>query len=146
MAVVLRNNHGQFTINNAGWVTLLRLAWDYGWRPAGTSAPEHWIAPDDAAKAWSWNNADYVTGRGQRVSANDARLLAEALEAIIDDLPNHDPDATSGIRVYEAPGFPTVLYIAEDRQMTAFERLGGRNKQGFAEFLAFCRGGSFTIW
>lgn len=165
MGVLLRGEHGEFALNNRGWAMLLRLAWDYGWRPRGTLPPEHWaegVQPAgiprsrEAAVAASarppgatrpWNPADYVSCRGQRVKAEDASGLAEALGAVLDDLPNHDPLAGEAVRRVRASGFPPVLYFeGEQRQVNTFEQFGGPNKSGLVAFVEFCRGGSFVIW
>lgn len=146
MGVLLRGEQGDFAVNNKGWAMLLRLAWDYGWRPGGTGAPAHWTDADSGERTRAWNPADYVTGRGQRVAARDAALLAETLASILDDLPNHDPlDDPSVLRI-SCPGFPSTLFVSASRPINAFELFGGTNKAGFQSFLAFCRGGGFSIW
>lgn len=146
MGILLRGEHGDFALNNQGWVSLLRLAWDYGWRPRGTLPPEHWQTPRLRERAREWPAADYVTGRGQRVTAVDAQLLADALGAILDDLPNDDPIESDSLIRVRAPGFPQVSYVSEARTIHTFEQFGGENRQGFTEFLRFCRSGGFSIW
>jgi len=139
MGVLLRGEAGEFVLNNRGWATLLRLAWDYGWRPKGTVRPDLWSDRP-------WNPADYVTCRGQRVRREDAAALAEALETILDDLPNHDPLAGEPVERVEAPGLPPVRYSSTDRLINTFELLGGENKPHLERFITFCRRGSFAIW
>lgn len=151
MGVLLRGPQGDFILNNHGWALLLRLAWDYGWRPRGTVAPAHWrpagtIEGADFSNAPKWNPADYVTGRGQGVMTEDARDLAEALASIIDDLPNHDPLSGETVVTIDTPGFPRLRVMPHGRPLNAFELFGGQNKQGFRAFIDYCGAGPFTIW
>ena len=146
MGVLLRGSQGDFAVNNKGWAMLLRLAWDYGWRPKGTRAPAHWTDPQTNQRDRAWNPADYVTGRGQQVGAHDAQLLAETLSTILDDLPNHDPLDDPEVQRIACPGFPATLFVSASRPINAFELFGGENKAGFQAFIAYCKGGSFTIW
>ncbi len=146
MGVLLRGESGDFILNNQGWAMLLRLAWDYGWRPRGTLHPAHWKTQELAERATTWNPADYVTCRGQRVAGLDAQLMADALAAVLDDLPNDDPiESETLIRVL-APGFPEATYLSDARRVHSFEQFGGMNKEGFLTFIEFCRRGGFTIW
>jgi len=146
MGVLLRGEQGEFVLNNAGWAMLLRLAWDYGWRPKGTRPPAHWAVGPNPERAEQWNPADYVTCRGQRVLDEDSDLLAEALAALIDDLPPTDPAEGDDLAHVEMPGFPPRSFVSPTRTVNAFEALGGSNREGFREFLRFCRRGGFEIW
>jgi len=148
MGVLLRGEQGEFVLNNPGWAMVLRLAWDYGWRPAGTRAPRRWeiLSDPDDPETPSWNPADYVTCRGQRVTDEDADLLAEALAAMVDDLPHTDPVIGEDLLVIETPGFPGKTFLPIGRSINAFEALGGSNRDGFRALLRFCRRGGFEIW
>lgn len=55
------------------WEHLLRLARLNGWRPAGTRQPLDWPAAE------AWDRGDYFASKGQTVTAEDARAMAEAL-------------------------------------------------------------------
>ncbi|MBX3363772.1 MAG: hypothetical protein KF866_03310 [Phycisphaeraceae bacterium] len=146
MGVLLRGKSGDFILNNQGWVMLLRLAWDYGWRPRGTVSPRHWLTNELRERATNWNPADYVTCRGQTVTALDAQLFADALAAVLDDLPHDDPLPSEDLIRVEAPGFPAITYLSDSRTIHPFEQFGGVNKSGFHEFIHFCRQGGFSIW
>src|SRR5439155_9949269 len=63
------------------WPKLLRLAQAYGWRPRGTTLPE------DSDGSWDRN---YTSNDGQVVSSEDAAALADALEAALPHIPDHD--------------------------------------------------------
>ncbi|MFG0327406.1 MAG: hypothetical protein ACF8SC_09110 [Phycisphaerales bacterium JB037] len=150
MSVVLTRDADELLLNNRGWATLLRLAWDYGWRPRGTLPPPHWTTPELRLKAAEWNGADYVTCRGQIVTAPDAQRLAEALRAVADDLSPEDPDPAHdeqlGLRRVPMPGYPPVAFLSDARPMSPFEFFGGSNRAGFHRFVSFCQGGAFAIW
>ncbi len=146
MGIVLRGQHGEFVLNNRGWASLLRLAWDRGWRPEGTSPPPAWDQITSGDPGRRWNPADYVTCKGQRVSAGDAGRLGEALGSILDDLPTHDALSGEGITRVSAPGCPPWLYFSDSRPINNFEALGGPNKDSYVAFIQFCRVGGFAIW
>ncbi len=146
MGVLLRGEHGDFALNNFSWATLLRLAWDQGWRPAGTRPPGAWEAMTRGDPTRQWNPADYVTCRGQRVRDDDAKSLGKALANVMDDLPNHDPLVDAPVVRCEAPGCLPRVVFGVDRQVHPFELLGGPNKEAFAAFVAYCQRGGFEIW
>lgn len=146
MAIVLRGPTGDFTFNNKGWGILLKLAFDFGWRPRGTHAPAHWQTVPTEWSPNPWNAADYFTGRGQIVTPKDAAALADALAGAMDDIPNHDPFQTETGDDLDLPGYPKLRILTSDRTVNAFEVFGGVNKPGFREFVVFCRKGQFAIW
>jgi hypothetical protein len=148
MAVALRGPAGDFLFNNRGWALLLKLAYDFGWRPLGTQAPAHWqpVPAEPWSESKPWNAADYFSGRGQMVSALDAASMAEALAAAADDIPNHDPFSDEAGRDLNNPGFPRLRHLAAERSVNSFEIFGGENKRLLREFIAYCRTGEFTIW
>lgn len=146
MGVLLRGNLGDFALNNRSWATLLRLAWDQGWRPAGTTPPVGWERITHGDPGRKWNSADYVTCRGQGVRADDARALSRSLAKILDDLPNHDALSGADVIRIDAPGCLPHLYISEERTLHPFEILGGPNKPALEAFVRFCAGGGFLLW
>jgi len=146
MGVLLRGSQGEFILNNRGWATLLRLAWEKGWRPAGTKPPPAWdeqIAHDPAR---SWNRADYVSCRGQRVTDGDAARIGDALAGVVDDVPSHDPMLGEEVITIPAPGSLPRLYVSPGKTLNPFQILGGPNKASFEAFVRYCRLGGFQIW
>ncbi|MCB9844476.1 MAG: hypothetical protein H6811_00615 [Phycisphaeraceae bacterium] len=148
MAVILRATGGEFTLNNRGWVIVLRLAWDLGWRPMGTLPPAYWTEEDERQRGRPWNPADYVTCRGQRIRAQDARSLGTALAAVLDDIPNEPVLTEAMARAVAAPGFPSPLYLEHEggRRPNHFEALAGPNKAELRGLISVLERGSVEIW
>ena len=64
-------------LSNAGWALLLNLAEAYEWKPQGSLPPE-----DLDAAEWA---GDYDSNDGERVSREDAKAMADALERALAD-------------------------------------------------------------
>jgi hypothetical protein len=122
---------GDFAYNNTSWGHLLRLASTYGWEPAGTRPPKR-------CRTWDGN---YVTNDGQRVTAADARRLADALEKALPDLPDHDALEHKKKRVGQSEEFG----IPWQTPTNPFEWFSGAGKERLRTFIAYCRAGGFTI-
>ena len=73
----LSGPRGDFSMNNTFWGAALDLAQLHGWEPAGT------LPPEDAAQ---WGRG-YFSNDGQRVTSEDARVLADALERALPTTP-----------------------------------------------------------
>jgi hypothetical protein len=119
MGFDLTNDSGKhYRLNNRGWSVVLGLARAYGWRPRGTLVPEGY-GEDGEEETEPWDPEDYGTNNGQRVMAEDAAALADALQACLSD-----PDA------------PTKLaeVTAEQRQQ-AEQLFSAMNETGFADEL-----------
>ncbi|MEM9066373.1 MAG: hypothetical protein AAGB51_12880 [Planctomycetota bacterium] len=149
-------------VNNRGWGMLVHLAYERGWRPAGTEPPRHWdVLGGDAG--WQrtvgpvsiiegpngpvmWPKADYASGRGQLVTEPDAKAMAAALQSVIDDLPEHDPLDGKADADLRAPVFPH-LRMSKGRIVTnAPEAFGGPNKPTYKTLVDFMSRGAFRIW
>lgn len=121
MGMDLSGKGGYFSCNNASWVAVLRLAYDHGWKPAGTE-PGRWIdaetgelceqMPPDPE---TWNSMDYYSNSGQCVSDQDAGNIAEALERALEEDERSD----------EGLAQSSIDYLRE--------------------FITFCRAGCFFI-
>lgn len=77
MSFSLSSEHSEFRFNNSGWYEVLRLALEHGWEPAGTvleRGQNEWFAP-----ICDWQGG-YDTNDYQKVTADDARALADAVE------------------------------------------------------------------
>ena len=108
------------------WVKILSLAMFYGWQPLGTRVPSITELHDLIFEDW---DGTYLTNDGQIVVAEDALRLGIALEKSLDDIPDFN------LEVY-----PPVL-----DQINPFEYFAGEEKRRLAEFIEFCRLGSFLI-
>jgi len=146
MAVVLRGSTGDFVFNNRGWVQILTLAHQRGWRPVGTVEPAHWASVPEERRPTAWTPADNCNGKGQRVRPEDARALADTLQSIVDDLPDHDPLEGQVSHELNVPGFPSLRTLTSDRRVNPYEFFGGPNKEGFKAFIVFARRGGFAVW
>ncbi len=90
------------------WRMLLILAQAGGWVPA---APDYSTA--------------YIMALGQVVSDAEAQQIADALAAVLDDIPDIDIPIKGSIHL--------------------FEYYSGSRKQEIRRFIDFCRRGAFTI-
>ena len=72
------------TFSKQFWAKALELAQIYGWKPLGTRPPSD-IDFYDLCAEW---DGRYLTNDGQTVKAEDARLLAAALERALNDVPD----------------------------------------------------------
>ena len=108
------------------WVKVLSLAMFYGWQPLGTRVPSitelHGLIFED------WDGT-YLTNDGQIVVAEDALRLGMALEKSLDDIPD----------------FNLEVYPLDLSQINPFEYFAGDKKRHLADFIEFCRLGSFLI-
>jgi hypothetical protein len=99
MGMILIGEGGSFRFSHRGWGTVLELAWEHGWEPAGTKPPEWTVyAPDGVtvdevatrAERQRYANWDgiYVANNHQVVSDEDAANIVDALERALDDVPS----------------------------------------------------------
>ena len=69
MGMDLINRHGDdFSINWHGWRSMLELAFEFGWEPAGTISRDSEVS------------TGYFHNDGQKVTAEDSLKLADALK------------------------------------------------------------------
>jgi hypothetical protein len=116
---------GTERFSNASWREILMLAYEYGWKPAGTEAGA-WIDPEtgELNKQLSpdpdeWDG-DYFSNSFQWVTEEDAASIADALERALKDKAERDTDSSP-------------------------EYFSGEGKQKIRAFIAFCRVGEFFI-
>ncbi len=155
------------SFNNVSWHHLVTLALNYGWTPLGVLPPKKdngfaWF-PDyyrklkyrGASQANSRvavgslfpRNGDpilnsYFASDDFRVTAEDAKLMAGALEKALPDVPNGDALAHKSV---ELPGFEGSTFVSLDTPVNVFEWWSGENKDYLRKFIAFCREGEFEI-
>jgi len=135
MGVDLTSDSGDdFDFGYVGWSFVLELARRYGWKPQGTEPPE-----DLDASEWE---GEYESSDGQRVTAEDARALAGALSAAIDDPKLHETvlslDERDRKRVQKQVGPELAASYVGVKDFEEY-------RQSLKEFVAFCRKGAFRI-
>ena len=118
--VYLAGPHGRHFFTDTESRTLLQMARDYGWVPAGTEPPE---GQDEL----SWDRT-YITPRGQRVNAEDAARFAGAIERAITDIPNGDLAVTAPSHV-AATTLEGLSYYRTSRR-ALLERLVASTRKG----------------
>ena len=112
--------------NRESWTKLLSLGMFYGWQPLGTRVPSMTEIHGFHVEAW---DGTYLTNDGQIVVAEDALLLAMALEKALDDIPDFNLD----------------YYPLDLNRVNPFEYFAGDGKDQLVDFIKFCRLGSFLI-
>jgi hypothetical protein len=138
------------------WAKALELARLYGWRPMGTHPPSfhnfHLLNAD-------WHGA-YLTNDSQTVKAEDALALADALQKSLDDIPDFNiSEMDWNPKFWMEDDLPEWL-SPEEREIVEeglevelldimethpYEYFAGDEKRRLAEFIRFCRLGSFMI-
>ena len=144
MAVDLLGKQGHMLFNNHGWSKMLELAQQYGWQPKGTQPPllemeeKEVVTNGSGDDDWDGN---YSTNDRQRVSPEDAANIAAALGRALEDIPGHDV-MEDKIRFIEDE--PVVHWDTADNT-SAVEWFSGGRRTRVQQFIAFCRGGGFSI-
>ena len=108
------------------WVRVLSLGMFYGWQPIGTRVPSMTEIHGFHTEYW---DGTYLTNDGQIVVRADALALGRALAKSLDDIPDFNLD----------------IYVPDLNRVTPFEFFAGDEKQQLADFIKFCRLGSFLI-
>src|SRR5262245_53541873 len=80
--------------------------------------------------------SSYFSNDGRRVTADDARALADALERGLPDIPDHDALAHKTVEIPQEPG---ERFIRLGTPVSPEEGFSGRHKARLREFIAFCR-------
>jgi hypothetical protein len=137
------------------WTKALELARCYGWRPMGTRPP----SVHDFYKLGADWDGTYLTNDGQVVKAEDAFLLATALEKSLSDIRDVNLPIDWNPRFWAEDDLPEWL-SPEERDMieegledglldiigaNPLEYFAGDEKRSLREFIRFCRLGSFVI-
>jgi hypothetical protein len=137
------------------WVKALELARSYGWQPRGTCPPALY---DFRALDAEWSGT-YMTNDGQVVKAEDARLLAAALEQSLADIPDARVPVAWDPALWLEDELPEWLSPAERalieetlqdglldvRGTHPVDFFAGSEKRQLIDFIRFCRLGSFAI-
>lgn len=112
--------------NREAWIRVLSLGMFYGWQPMGTRVPSITELHGLIDEYW---DGTYLTNDGQIVVTEDALRLGIALKKSLDDIPD----------------FNLEVYPSDLNKVNPFEYFAGDEKQQLADFIKFCRLGSFLI-
>lgn len=138
------------TFSRPFWAKALELAEEYGWQPRGTQPPISGV---------DWLGG-YSTNDGQVVIAEDAFLLAGALEKALADIADANPRFDWEPARWSEESLPDwfspdeCALIDEGLQDGLFDVIAvhprdyfaGDEKRLLSQFIRFCRLGSFKIF
>jgi hypothetical protein len=142
------------TFSKQFWSKVLELAGLYGWQPKGTRPPAN-LDLYELNTEWL---GTYLTNDGQIVKAEDAFLMAAALEKSLEHI--SDVNQTDWNTIFrlddDLPEWLSLeeqTFMEEELQDGLLDILGthpieffaGAEKQHLREFIRFCRLGSFKI-
>ena len=165
---VLRGEQGDFWFTLHSWAQVLDMANLNGWVPAKTRPPE-WpvdneeynrmvgesggrveffaLQNDEGEEVFTgylyppgrWHGG-YLTAERQKVTAEDARYMAEVLEEVLEEVPERDQ--------YD-PFVPEsdeerIHQVAED-DVTFDDWFSGPARKHLKDFIEFCRAGEFIV-
>lgn len=165
---VLRNEGGDFWFTLHSWAQVLDMANLNGWIPAKTRPPE-WpvdedeynrmvarssgrveffaLEDDEGEEVFTgylyppgrWHGG-YLTAERQRVTAEDARHMAEVLEEVLEEVPRKDQ--------YD-PFFPDNneerIHQVAAEDVSFDDWFSGPAREYLEQFIEFCRAGEFII-
>jgi hypothetical protein len=150
-----RSTHSLHTLSKETWSRILSLARFYGWQPMGTLPPFIHNLRKPAYEAESVWDGTYLRSEGQTVRAEDALLIAMALEMALDDIPDVNPErgetSEDDLPEWLSPSEKAMIRDGlEGHEETPlgilpFEYFAGDGKENLAEFIRFCTLGEFVI-
>ena len=141
-------------LSKESWSRILSLGRFYGWQPMGTLPPYVQNLRKPAYEAENVWDGNYFRNEGQIVRAEDALLLAMALELSLDDIPDENLERGApqdDLPEWLSPAERTMIHDGLDDQgdkplgILSFEYFAGEGKQNLAEFIRFCTLGEFII-
>lgn len=143
------------TFSRQFWAKALELAALYGWQSKGTRPPSD-LDLYELNTEWL---GTYLTNDGQIVAAEDAFLMAAALEKSLEDISdvNVQIDWNAQLKSDDLPEWLSPeeqAFMEEALQEGLLDALGvdpleffaGDEKQHLKRFIRFCRLGSFKIF
>jgi hypothetical protein len=142
-----------FRFSVTSWDKVLELARMYGWTPQGTAAPTVYIDGQELEELWA---GGYFTNEYQTVTTPDARAIADALTAALDDVPDqqvaeyqfHESQDALGQALTSmlGPRGGHVGVFGPDPERSALTWFSGPGqKEKLRAFIAYCRAGAFCI-
>lgn len=120
MSSTLKRRGDHFRWKFDAWETVLQLAEEHGWKPAGTQPPR-------GIRKAGWDAADYVSCSRQQVTADDASAMAAALAKALTKIssnPNKRPPRGA------SPGL---------------KEFWGWSREGLEDFTDYCKRGAFRV-
>ncbi len=146
MPRVLHNGTGTVSLTNLEYLNLMKMLHRSGWRPSGTLAPAGWKPRrrKDGTPG-KWPRMNYFSRLGQTVTETDAAAMADVLEAILPDVPEHDAFGHKVNQVIDLPYRRAVRLPRPGVRYNAFEFFSGENRGLLTEFVKLCRAGEFQI-
>jgi hypothetical protein len=159
MGMDLHGAGGYYRFSNTSWRKVLELAFEYGWKPAGTE-PGRWVDPStgELDKQMSPNpdewDGTYFGNESQWVTDEDAAHIADALEQALDDIPDFDTgEKWVMYGPTNVPTSPVERSLVEEGfavsgpngSLSPLEYFSGEDKQLVRDFIPFCRTGAFYI-
>jgi hypothetical protein len=150
MGMDLRGAGGDFRWNYPYWLNLLQLAQEYGWEPAGTlpgpgcNEDDEEFAEEDVPDE---QRCGYDTNDYQRVTAEDAKNLAAALERALPFIPDENKVAPY-LEEVRLRGVGVIYGVNSeaDLMLSNLDWFSGvQMKSEVEKFIRFCRAGSFWI-
>ena len=134
MGVTLLNDHGgEITVSWRSWLNALDLADACGWEPLGTTLP------DGVEDGEEWEGG-YDSNDGQRVAADDARGIADALERALPSIPGGDGRASPFV-----PG-GVVGLVNPEAAFDAVAWFSGEEKEWLRRIITHLKQGGFAIY
>jgi len=156
----LRGPGGYMKFNVSGWQTILNLARQYGWQPAGTlanvpylkmraeNAEDPEVAENAEAVVSEWVEkwaGNYFVNAYQEVTDDDAAALGAALERALVDFPTNDALAD----ILTSTPEPPPWMAAADRELAQEGTLlvvpPSWDIDDLRQFVDFCKAGGFWI-
>lgn len=138
-----RDDGSQILINGSIWESALEIAYAYGWRPAGTEAPQTsaWLQRRSASRGLVWDRGDYFSCESQHVKYNDALALAGAIARALREIPDRvGPDEPDSCAV-ESNGQSCL----PSRASATADGLSAHRRGVMRRFAAFADRGGFRI-
>jgi len=146
---------GTFWCSLQSWQRLARLAAEHGWAPTGIPRPvsepdsEDWAAflPHDASvdSPDSPDSPEPWYARGVVIPDEDARALADALEAALPDIPRFDALAEKTVARLDLPATIPIKLLRPGVKVSNYEFFSGANRQALERFISLCRAGSVVV-
>ena len=146
MSIGLTNDKGEsFSFRNLEWGSIMTLAYFFAWKPAGI---EYVDVYETGIEETDKCNMDYFSNSFQRVEAQDASNIAEAIEKACKEgsliWPNQTPDITALETIAKRNGASADDW---NRLRDIAPRLADSySQEQLGSFVQFCRQGGFIIF
>jgi len=139
-----RDDGVQCLVLETAWEVALELAYFYGWKPAGTEAPEgdDWRKRRASSASPMWDRQDYFSHQSQHVGREDASAMARGVSRALQDLADGVGD--------RGDGWSSLRDAAPSGRMPSraaamADGLSVTKKNAMTRLVAFASYGGFTI-